>query len=496
MPEYLKALVVVLFLATIVFTLAGRYACATAQLEDFARRRNTWFVLTLAAFLSQSFWIYTLIAVPLLLYVNQHESNPPALFFFILFVLPIATIPIPGMGLINFLFDLSHARLLELCILLPAFFAIRRQANALSFGRTATDKTLAGYLALTAILALLEKPSATNSLRDAFYLFIDVFLPYYVISRSLKNLAAFRDALLSLVLAIMVLAPIAVFESIKHWLLYSAVSDVLELQGAMTGYLSRDGIIRSIATAGQPIALGYLMVVGIGFYLFLQRYIQKKLFRRLGMLVLAAGLIAALSRGPWVGVAVLLFIFIATGRYAMPRLIGVSLAAILAFTLVAMLPGGERVINLLPFIGNTETENIDYREQLITNSTIVIKRNLWFGSVNYFKAPEMEALRQGQGIIDVVNSYIGIALTRGLVGLGLFLSFFAFTLLGIYRAMRLIPDRESEEYLLGRVLLATLLAILVIIFTVSSITIIPIIYWSVAALGAAYTQMVRKMRFE
>lgn len=491
MAEYLKALVVILFLAAIVFTLAGRYVRATAQFEDFTRRRNIWFVLTLAAFVAHNFWIYTLIAVPLLLYSNRRESNPPALFFFILFILPIATIPIPGMGLINFLFNLSHARLLELCILLPAFFAIRRQGNTLSFGRTATDKVLAGYLVLTALLTLLEKPSETNSLRDAFYLFIDVFLPYFVISRSLKNMAAFRDALLSLVLAIMVLAPIAAFESIKHWLLYSVLTDVLGLQGAMTGYLGRDGILRAIATAGQPIALGYLMVVGMGFYLFLQRFIQKKLIRRLGMLVLAAGLIAALSRGPWIGAAILLSIFIATGRKAMPRFMGLSLAAILSFTLVAMLPGGEKVINLLPFIGNTETENIDYREQLITNSIIVIKRNIWFGSVNYFEAPEMEALRQGEGIIDVVNTYIGMALTKGLVGLGLFVSFFALTLMGIYRAMRLIPDKDSEEYLLGRVLLATLLAILFIIFTVSSITIIPIVYWSVAALGVAYTQMVR-----
>ena len=77
------------------------------------------------------------------------------------------------------------------------------------------------------------------------------------------------------------------------------------------------------------------------------------------------------------------------------------------------------------------------------------------------------------------------------MGLGLFVTFFALTLLGIYRAMRSIPDRDSEEYLLGRVLLATLLAILIIIFTVSSITIIPIMYWSVAGLGVAYAQMVR-----
>jgi hypothetical protein len=43
------------------------------------------------------------------------------------------------------------------------------------------------------------------------------------------------------------------------------------------------------------------------------------------------------------------------------------------------------------------------------------------------------------------------------------------------------------------VLLATLIGILVIIFTVSSITFIPVVYWSIAGLGVAYIQMVRRL---
>lgn len=428
--------------------------------------------------------------MPLLIHARQQESNQPALFLFLLFVLPMATIQIPGMGLINFLFDISHARILALFILIPAFLSLLQKSDIPSFGRTGSDKALAAYFLLTIMLHLRET-SLTDTLRQAFYLFIDVFLPYFVISRSLKNLQSFRDALLSFVLAIMVLAPLAVFEFTKHWLLYSYLFGVLELDGGLTGYLGRDGMLRVIATAGQPIALGYLMIIGMGLFLFLQHSIERKLTRRLGMALLAAGLIAPLSRGPWVGAAVLFFVFIATGPYAVRRLMLLALAAILALPLVAMLPGGERVINLLPFVGATEKSTIDYREDLFTSSMIVIKRNPWFGSVDYLKHPEMEALSQN-GLIDVVNTYIGVALEIGFAGLGLFVGFFALVLMDIYRAMRSIPDRGSEEHLLGRTLLATLLAILTIIATVSSITIIPIVYWSVAGLGVAYAQMVRK----
>jgi hypothetical protein len=58
--------------------------------------------------------------------------------------------------------------------------------------------------------------------------------------------------------------------------------------------------------------------------------------------------------------------------------------------------------------------------------------------------------------------------------------------------MRSIPDKDSEEHVLGRALLATLLAIMVTIFTVSSISFIPLVYWSVAGLGVAYAQMIRR----
>ncbi|MEQ1838536.1 MAG: O-antigen ligase family protein [Candidatus Nitrotoga sp.] len=491
MPEHLRALIIILVLATTFFAFARYPASAITEVENFTRRRNLWLGLTLAVFLAHNFWIYVIIAILLLLYSNRRESNPPALFFSILLVLPMAIVQIPGMGMINYIFDLSHARILSLFILLPAFFTLLWQVDTAAFGRTGPDKLLAAYLLLTSIL-LLREDNITNTMRQIFYLFIDVFLPYFVISRSLKNLQSFRDALLSLVLAIMVLAPLAVFESAKHWLLYSSLTEALGLEEGMTTYLGRDGLLRAITTAGQPIALGYLMAVGMGLYLFLQSAIKQKFVRRLGMVLLIVGLIAPVSRGPWVGAAVLIVVFIATGPYVVRRLMSLALAAILALPLIAMLPGGERVINLLPFIGTTEKGGIDYRERLITNSMIVIQRNPWFGSDDFLNTPEMEVMRQGEGIIDIVNTYISIALKAGLVGLGLFVGFFALTLWAICRAMRSIPDKDSEEYLLGRALLATLLAILTIITTVSSITIIPIVYWSVAGLGVAYAQMVRK----
>jgi hypothetical protein len=176
MPEHLRSLIVILVLTAIFFAFARRFASTISSSEDFTRRRNLWFTLTLVAFLSPNFWVYTAIAIPLLINAARRESNFPSLFFFILFALPTATIRIPGMGLINFLFELSHIRILALFILLPAFFTLLRQDVHSRFGRTGPDKVLAAYLFLTIVLYLRET-SITDTLRQTFYLFTDVFLP-------------------------------------------------------------------------------------------------------------------------------------------------------------------------------------------------------------------------------------------------------------------------------------------------------------------------------
>jgi O-antigen ligase len=495
MPEHLRALVVVLVLSTAVFAFVHRPACALIGRKDYTRKRNLWFALTLTAFLSSSFWLYALIAIPLVVYAYSRETNPSALYFFLLFVLPTAGIAIPGMGLINYFFDLSHARILALFILFPALVALLARGAAPPFGRTGPDKILLAYILFTVALYV-RATTLTDTARQAFYMFIDVFLPYFVISRSLQDTRAFRVALTSLIVAIMIVALVAVFETARHWAIYQSVVAPLGLAernvGSFGAYVFRGGMLRATAIAGQPIALGYLMVIGIGLCLYLQRFINHKLTRVLGIALLVAGLIASISRGPWTGAAALVIIFLFTGRNAIPRVTVFMMASIVILSLIALLPGGERLIDLLPFIGETEQETIVGRQSLLEASMTVIGRNPWFGSVNYLQAPELASLRSGLGIIDIVNSYIQVTLDKGLVGLSLFVGFFLLILFGTYRAMRLLRDKRSEEYLLGRALFATLLSILLIIFTVSSITVIPIMYWSVAGMSIAYAQMVRR----
>src|ERR1700675_905574 len=99
MPEHLKALIVILVLATVIFAFAKAPACALASTTgDFERRRNLWFGLTLAAFLAHNFWIYIIVAAALLLFALPREPNKLAMNFFLLSVVPAVSGAIRGLA--------------------------------------------------------------------------------------------------------------------------------------------------------------------------------------------------------------------------------------------------------------------------------------------------------------------------------------------------------------------------------------------------------------
>lgn len=211
--------------------------------------------------------------------------------------------------------------------------------------------------------------------------------------------------------------------------------------------------------------------------------------RYVGFALLFAGLISPLSRGPWIGAAVLVFVYIATGPFAIKRLSMLTISALMVIPLLGYIPGGDKVINLLPFVGKTETENIDYRAKLLDQAVIVFNRYPMLGSVDYRDQLADLGMKQGEGIVDVVNSYLDVVLEHGLVGLILFLGFFWLILLNIHRGMKKCPSKNSESYMMGRALLFCLVAILITIFTVSSIMVIPIVYWIMAGLGISYARI-------
>ena len=220
MPEYIRALVVILILAGLVFFFTSRLTIGIVSAADNSRRRNLWIGMTLVAFLSHSFWLYALVFCLTTYIVSQREDNRSALFLSLLFIVPNNSVQIPGLGALNYLFALNHSRLLVLVVLVPMFFTLIQRSNTPRIGHFWQDRCLLAFLLLTTIMQL-RATTLTDTLRQGFYSFVDVFLPYYVLSRSLRDLEGFRNALSGFVIAAMILAAIGFFEFSRHWLLYT-----------------------------------------------------------------------------------------------------------------------------------------------------------------------------------------------------------------------------------------------------------------------------------
>jgi hypothetical protein len=492
-PEHLRALLVILALAAVAFAFAKKSACALAcSPVDFERRRNLWFLITLAAFLAHSFWLYITITAGILLWAFGREPRKFALFFFLLFALPRISSPVPGLGVVNYFFEMDYLRLLALTVLLPTYFSLLSQSGVERFGRWLPDKLIAAYIVLDCALMLIYGTLTTTLRNGVFHGFIEIFLPYYVASRSLRNIEDFRDALMAFVIAALPLSAILVFEFARTWLLYASLEWALGVNWGWSFYLTRDGSLRALATTGHSVVAGYLVAVAIGFSLYLSKLVPDKTSMALGLGLLCAGLVAPITRGPWVGAAGILLVFIATSparARVLARLVGL---AALAVPLVLVSGVAEKIVAYLPFVGSVDAENVVFRQRLAQASFEVFLQNPILGSYDYLRTDTMEALRGPDGQIDMVNVYAIVGLGKGLVGLSLFVGFFGTIAYAIYRGMRSVRDTNEELYTLGRALLATLVGIMLVIGTASPVLFIPVVYWSVAGLGVAYAAMLER----
>jgi O-antigen ligase len=110
-----------------------------------------------------------------------------------------------------------------------------------------------------------------------------------------------------------------------------------------------------------------------------------------------------------------------------------------------------------------------------------------------FPWPEMEDLRQGEGIIDIVNTYLGVALNYGLVGLFCFLSFILIGLATVYARTRLLVHSDPDLAMFGTSLIACIVGNLVMIQSDSFNLGCEKMFYVLAGLAAAYARLTESL---
>ena len=466
----LKELFVVLVIAAVVFRLARPAVSLFLTPEDLARRRNVWFLLTIVGFLSPSFWIYMLVAIPAMVIAGRKDTNPSALYLLLLQVVPPIDIPVPMFGM-GRLININNYLLLSFCVLTPAAMRLMRSKDpSYRQGFTTTDLCLLAYGILCSFLYLytqtpdggLYAGSMTESLRRAIIFFFDIFIPYFLISRACANQRAMIDSMASACLGCALMSAIALFESGWHWLLYGEMFNRWTGIIGPNSYVDRGGILRAMASSGHSMALGYMLVVAFGFWLYIRTRLVSGRFRLGATGLFMGGLLAAYTRGAWVGAGLVYFLFAGLRPGAFTKLAKAIGAAAVIGLLVFISPLGDRIIRVIPaFGGSVDTYNITYRHRLFERAWEIILQSPLLGDQTALL--QMQDLRQGQGIIDLVNTYLDILLNNGFIGLTLFMLFILIPMCKSWALSRRFKSTNPDLGMLGASLVACTLAMLVIL---------------------------------
>ena len=493
-----KELVVVLIIAAALFRVARPLALRFSSAADYSRRRLAWYTVTAAAFLCPNFWLFAAIAIPVLISAGRRDSSPAALYLLLLNALPPIAVRIPMIG-ISFLFDVNWPLLLAFCVATPAVIRLRHeQREERVWSLQAADFWLLGYLALTSVLFLhveiakgvLMSASATDCLRRAFVAFFFAFIPYLLISRTAMQRRALLELLAAFCLGCAVLAAIAVFESTRHWLLYDEMPDRWIGGVRITSYLMRASSLRAMASAGHSLSLGYLLAIALGFWLYLRSHLPSGGWRIGGSLLLAAGLVVTYARGPWMGALAIYLAYAALGPRPFSRLAKTLCSAAAVAVCILASPLGERFVRVLPFLGGkVDEQTIIYRQRLLSRGWQIIQQNPWFGSQEALL--KMEDLRQGEGIIDLMNGYIAVLLGNGFVGLFVFLCIIFIGLMKSWNASRSVVNVDQDLHFLGASLISCILGSLLMMAVGGSNE---LMIWILVALAIGYAQTVKSSR--
>jgi O-antigen ligase len=493
----LKELAIVSVIAAAVFSLTKPIALSFMDSSDWSRRRNCWFVLTATGFLAPSFWVFALVAIPLTIAAGRKDSNPCAVYLMLFQVIPPIEIPVPMIG-IQYLVSINIFLLLSFCVLAPVAWQMYRcrrehKAYTLQFA----DLCLLAFGLLTALLYIrtpgpdgsLYPASTTESLRRAFVFFVDTFVPYYAVSRAGADRRKLTDMFATYCLCCALLAAVAMFESVRQWLLYGEMPAHLGGTGPATSYLMRAGGLRAMASTGHPMALAHLLVLAYGLWLYLQSRLDSKAWKVGGVVLFWFGLFAAFSRGALISAVVVYFLFGALQPRSVSTLFKATASALIVGLLIYLSPLGEKIVTEIPWLGGREDFDVTYRERLWDRSWQLVKQSPFLGDQEAML--KMQDLRQGEGIVDLVNTYAEILLNNGFLGLALFLAFILTVLFKAWAANRRVILIDQDLCLMGAALVASTTAMLLLFWNGSFGTGPARMFYVFAGFATGYSTLVR-----
>ncbi|MGF1547579.1 MAG: O-antigen ligase family protein [Thiotrichales bacterium] len=394
-----------------------------------------WLVVPIVVVLTKNIWLTFGLILLFKVYFLRNDIRRNVIFFLFMFpVLPEQFVyPFWEEGnfyIVNLNFQFVMA-LFVLLPLLPGIWALNRDGveDDKPQLKNAIPWFFVVFIAVLVVGAFRDRfefrVTTFSSIRETFTIFLVFALPFYVLVKSVRDYRDIEIYLGAILLSGVFLAIFAFFEEALRWKIFNQLGSYLDAYkpGSIAEFYDfRGPLLRVSGSLGHPITFGFYLTIVLAFSMYFLRRNAVSIVVSLAVIAMVSlASFFTVSRGAMVGLVVFFAVLFVYKFHPVARrlLFVVTLALGSVFVVVGDNIFTERSVESVTALDKEGTFN--YRLELAKASWVVLQRQLLFGSRNYKGEPEMQKLVQGQGIVDMVNGYVHIAMEYGLVGLFAFL---------------------------------------------------------------------------
>lgn len=465
MANYLKAYIVVMIVGCICYLFWTKAARAlqlggmpsTGPRSVSKRYFVAWALVTSAAFLASNYYVFILLALFIVPFIKSrvpmHAQG--GLFVVLLLSVPSLSRVMQGFFGLNKIVELSWPMVLGLSYLLSG---VQRRTPP---GRERVSLAVVLLFVLIALLSFRDT-TVSDGFREAFVYFNLILVPYLIARKTSFELKDVKYIYFGFVFIVVILSGMGVFTTLKHWNLYDTLLEALDLPDlTITSYKYREGFLRTSATVGS-IHLAAIGACAMVMFAYFTKDIKKSAVQKLLFLLLLLSVIFTFSRAPWIigaGMVVWYAILNYRSRGIYYVFVGVIFISLLLFATGLF----DSVTDGLML---KDSGNVDYRQRLLELGMQEIMQHPLTGNSHFMSAPRLQELRQGEGIIDIVNTYLQVGLQYGLVAMTLFAGLIFAWPIAVYRRAKRGGDGEVLD--VARVYMVVMVGLGMVIFTVSS----------------------------
>ncbi|WP_245892525.1 O-antigen ligase family protein [Novosphingobium guangzhouense] len=296
------------------------------------------------------------------------------------------------------------------------------------------DDWRVGLLLMVMIFASARETSVTHVLRTTINIGFDFAMPYYILSRGLRDVASMRSAMRWFACSGIALSGVLVFEMWQNWPIYNELYwhyDVPKLLAVkVRGVFMRPG-----GPFNEPTSIALVMALCLLALWLIRDDFRTRMQHRLLCLGMFLGVSAPQSRNAWVALALaVLLADMFLGRWsALVRKVAPTVTALTMILAAASIyPSFSDSLGL----SGQASETADYRRALFDRGIEELVDSPIIGFSRTALEIRLEDMRQGEGIIDYVNTYLWFALVSGVIGLVVFVWNLVVPLMYLWRRRR------------------------------------------------------------